>query len=379
MRRENIMDEVRYLILAGGRGERLRPLTDNLPKPLVRFRSSGAIIDFTLHNCLIAQTGDVKVLTQYRGNKVEAYIKTHWQSIFSARARSISCLNSRDQACGEFRGTADAVCKALGTMSRLPEYIIVLASDHIYQMNYHDILNFHIKHGMAATVGCIECTRHQAHRFGVIKTDFMSPIDSFHEKPESLEDIVAENEKLYASVGIYVFSTRRLIDYLYKNQGASSHDFGKDILPEMVKDNDIWAFPFVDGYGGNAYWRDVGDLAAYWEANLEQINGSERSLHLLSGLEMEKIPIFRDHYVKLHIRGRQKIINSKIADFVDIDEAYIENSIICPGARVESGATVKRSVVMDGAVIKSDSRVINAVVQPNKEIYGRQFGWEPCQ
>ena len=159
------MDEIRYLILAGGRGERLRPLTDSLPKPLVRFRSSGAIIDFTLYNCFHAQTGDIEVLTQYRGDKIAAYINTNWQSIFRAQGRNISCFNSKDLTSDGFRGTADAVFKVLVRMQRLPKYVIVLASDHIYQMNYHNIINFHIKHGKTATVGCVQCPRHQANRF----------------------------------------------------------------------------------------------------------------------------------------------------------------------------------------------------------------------
>ncbi len=372
------MDKAIYLILAGGRGERLRPLTDNVPKPLVRFRSSGAIIDFTLHNCFQTQTGDMIVLTQYQGDKITDYINSGWHSIFRAQGRNISCLDSKYFTPGEFRGTADAVYKALSSMRRLPEYVFVLASDHIYQMNYHDMLRFHKKHGMAASVGCIACPRHQARRFGILKTDFANPISSFHEKPASLENIVKADEKLYASMGIYVFSTKRLCDYLLKNQNDPSHDFGKNILPAMAKKRDIWAFRFVDENGDNAYWRDVGDLAAYWEASLEQLHGLRNYLQYDLKPDMEKIPIFRDHYVKLQISGRRKIINSKIADSVDIDDAHIENSIVCPGARIENGATVRRSVVMDGAVIKGDSCVIDAVVQPYKEICGSTVGWGAC-
>jgi glucose-1-phosphate adenylyltransferase len=318
------------------------------------------------------------VLTQYQGDKIADYINSGWHSIFRAQDRNISCLDSKCFTPGEFRGTADAVCKALSSMRRLPEYVFVLASDHIYQMNYHDMLSFHKKHGMTASVGCIACPRHQARRFGILKTDFTSPISSFHEKPASLDNIVTADEKLYASMGIYVFSTKRLLDYLVKNQCDPSHDFGMDILPAMVRKKDIWAFPFVDDNGCRAYWRDVGDLAAYWEASLEQINDPTNCLQHTSEPEMEKIPLFRDHYVKLQISGHRKIINSKIADSVDIDEAFIENSIICPGARIENGATVRRSVVMDGAVIKGDSCVIDAVVQPYKEICGSTVGWGAC-
>lgn len=365
------MDSVMCLILAGGRGERLKPLTDNLPKPLVRFRSSGAIIDFTLYNCFQSQTGDVELLTQYQGEKIETYINTHWKSAFDSWGRKISCFHNKEQTPNGFRGTADAVFKSLSRMRKLPEFIIVLASDHIYRMNYHDLFKFHKKHGAVATVGCVECSHLQSKRFGIIKSDFVSPIQSYKEKPKSLEGMVENNKKPLASMGIYVFSTKRLLDYLHKNQTASSYDIGHDIIPEMVKDKDAWAFRFVNDDGRCAYWRDVGDMSAYWEASLEQLHGSGINSHLNLMPEMKEIPIFRDHFVQSQICGHRKIINSKIADSANIDDATIENSIVCPDVKIEKGALIKRSVIMDGAVIRRHSHVIDTIVQPNREFCSR--------
>lgn len=362
------MNRVMFLILAGGRGERLQPLTNNVPKPLVRFKSSGAIIDFTLYNCLAYSAGHVQVLTQYQGTKISNYINAHWKSAFSSQGREITCLHGKGETTEKFRGTADAVYKALCRRKNRSQFVIVLASDHIYQMDYKRIFRFHEEHGGTATVGCVECARDQSHRFGIIKADNNGKIDQFYEKPSSLVGIVPANKKPLSSMGIYVFSTETLLNYLSHNQHTQSHDFGKDVLPRMALNGDAWAFRFMQEDGSSAYWRDVGTLSAYLEANLEQISEAEDITNFNPIPGILTFPIFKNHRIRCHKYGQRTIVNSKIADSARVNEATIESSVICPHVRVETGAIVKRSVVMDGAVIHPFAVVKDVIVGPNGQI-----------
>jgi len=284
------MEEVLFFILAGGRGERLAPLTKDCPKPLVRFGFSSRIIDFTLYNCLISAGNKIIILTQHFSEMIEKYILKNWKQAFRIQGKSLCVARGNDFQKGYFSGTADAVYQTLSTKARLPKFVVVLAADHIYRMDYRPLVRFHMDHGREATVSAVPCDREQAHRFGIINDGQDGMIRSFHEKPRSLEGIVPPHIHPLASMGIYVFSTAPLLKYLKKNQQKSSNDFGKDILPDIVESREALVYPFLRPDGECAYWRDVGDLPAYQKVREEFFNGQYRFLRFDNKPGMKQLP-----------------------------------------------------------------------------------------
>ena len=271
-------DDILFFILAGGQGERLAPLTNDCPKPLVRFGFSNRIIDFTLYNCLISSGNKIILLTQHFSEMIEKYVLENWQQAFEIQGKSLRVIRGKDSQMGYFSGTADAVYQTLSAMVRLPRLVVVLAADHIYRMDYRLLVRFHMEHGRVATICTVPCDREQAHRFGIINEGQDGTIKTFLEKPQSLEGFVPPHIDPLASMGIYVFSTAPLLEYLKKNQWKTSHDFGKDVLPDIVESHEALAYTFLRQDGKRAFWRDVGDLPAYKEASEEFYNGQYRLL-----------------------------------------------------------------------------------------------------
>ncbi len=272
------MNKVVFFILAGGRGTRLAPLTDDLPKPLVQFGFSNRLIDFTLYNCLISSGNDITLLTQQYSGMIEEYVMENWRRPFTNQGGNLRITCGNDSRKGCFSGTADAVYQALTESSCQSKFIVVLAADHVYRMDYRSLIDFHIKHGRTATVCTVACEREQAHRFGIINNGSDGAIGSFFEKPRSLEGIIPSEKLPLASMGIYVFSTVPLIKHLKKNQRKSSHDFARDVLPDIVVSREALAYRFLGPDGKDNYWRDVGDLSAYKKAGDEFFNGQYKRL-----------------------------------------------------------------------------------------------------
>jgi glucose-1-phosphate adenylyltransferase len=360
------MEKVLFIIMAGGRGERMRPLTDNLPKPLIRFGASARIIDFTLYNCLSSGARDVLVLTQYLSGLLEDYIHEQWKPAFDYNGRRLKVLPGRDSWRSYFMGTADAVYQALAMWGKLPEHVVVLAGDHIYKMDYGPMIRFHQSHRAAATVGAVACNRSQAHRFGIIKAGEDGSVGSFIEKPGSLKDILPPRKKPRASMGIYVFDTKPLLLYLESNQEENSHDFGRDVLPRMAAVNDIFSYTFIGPGGKMAYWRDVGDMNYYWKASMELLNGAGRQLSFENMPGLSRLPFSAGNIVSEEGAGK-KIMHSMVSGDARIGAAVVEESIIGPEVYIEDDAVVRRSVVLDGALVTRSAPVENAVI--DKSIY----------
>lgn len=367
------MTEVLYCLLAGGRGERLKPLTNERPKPLVRFGAAGRIIDFTLYNCLASGNGDCIVLTQYLSEMMEHFLRANWSGSFQAMGRRLEVMSSDKSAMGRYLGTADAVRQALSRMEKIPSYIVVLAGDHIYHMDYNSMIEFHLAHGGAATIGAVECERGQAHRFGIIKARGDGKINGFHEKPKSLDDIIPFNVGPIASMGIYVFTTRALLDYFDRNSNDRPQDFGRDVMPKMATQGEAWAYSFRTENGGPAYWRDIGEIEAYLEASMEVLNGHGRELRFENIPGLKRIPFSRELIVKNHLSGKRRIKRSMVARSARIEGAVIEDSIIGPDVHVQDGAIVKKSVLLDGALVQKHAELVNAVVEP---YIGVGAGWK---
>ena len=267
------------LILAGGRGSRLKQLTDTRCKPAVYFGGHFRIIDFVLSNCMNSGLRRIGVLTQYKSHSLLRHLQRGWNFLKSEMHEFVDLIPAQQRVDEEYwyRGTADAVYQSLDIIkSNKPEYVVILAGDHIYKMDYARMLADHALSGAGVTVGCIEVDRQEAKAFGVMAIDENKKVTSFVEKPADPPAMPGKPDRSLASMGIYIFTA----DYLYRMLDedialeGSSHDFGKDIIPKAVGEGQVVAHFFQDSCVYNsekapAYWRDVGTIDAYWEANID--------------------------------------------------------------------------------------------------------------
>ena len=267
------------LVLAGGRGSRLRNLTDSRAKPAVYFGGKFRIIDFALSNCLNSGIRRIGVITQYKSHSLLRHLQRGWAFLRPEMNEFVDLLPAQQRVDEEswYRGTADAVYQNQDILAAYgAEYVVVLAGDHIYKMNYAVMLADHVALGRDVTVGCIEVDREEAKAFGVMAVDDKRNIVEFVEKPDDPPAMPGKPDRSLASMGIYIFNAR----YLYKElerdlaDPNSSHDFGKDIIPRAVKLGRAVAHPFElscvgKRMGMEPYWRDVGTLDAYWDANMD--------------------------------------------------------------------------------------------------------------
>jgi glucose-1-phosphate adenylyltransferase len=267
------------LVLAGGRGSRLKQLTDKRSKPAVYFGGKFRIVDFALSNCLNSGVRRIGVVTQYKSHSLLRHLQHGWAFLKPEMNEFIDLLPAQQRVDEEswYRGTADAVFQNLDIIqSNKPDFIVVLAGDHIYKMDYSRMLSYHLERGLDCTVACIEVPLKEATAFGVMAVDHARRIVEFVEKPANPPPMAGNPDKALASMGIYVFNAPYLYDELKRDLADpnSSHDFGRDIIPRAVKDGRACAQPFSESCvlsepGEEPYWRDVGTIDAYWEANID--------------------------------------------------------------------------------------------------------------
>ena len=266
-------------VLAGGRGSRLMELTDKRAKPAVYFGGKSRIIDFALSNALNSGIRRISVATQYKAHSLIRHLQRGWNFLRAERNESFDILPASQRVAENkwYEGTADAVTQNIDIIeSYAPEYMLVLAGDHVYKMDYEIMLQSHVDSGADVTVGCIEVPRMEATAFGVMKIDATRRIVGFVEKPKDPPAMPGQPDRALASMGIYVFATKFLIDALRKDAADpnSSHDFGKDIIPAIVSHGKAVAHLFADscvrsGSETEPYWRDAGTVDAFWEANID--------------------------------------------------------------------------------------------------------------
>ena len=267
------------LVLAGGRGSRLMELTNRRSKPAVYFGGKFRIVDFALSNCLNSGIRRIGVVTQYESHSLLRHIQRGWSFLKSEMNEFIELMPAQQRIAGEswYRGTADAVFQNIHNLKgHKPEYIVILAGDHVYKMDYASMLLHHAESGAACTVACIEVPVADASGFGIMDVDATGRIVSFIEKPAVPPSLPGRPERSLASMGIYVFNATYLYDQLQQDMADSnsSHDFGKDIIPKVVDEGQAVAQAFDDSCVGSLpgqepYWRDVGTLDAYWAANID--------------------------------------------------------------------------------------------------------------
>ncbi|MDD3517323.1 MAG: glucose-1-phosphate adenylyltransferase [Chromatiales bacterium] len=357
------------LILAGGRGSRLKQLTMWRAKPAVPFGGKFRIIDFPLSNCINSGIRRVGVLTQYKAHSLLQHIQKGWGFLRGEFGEFIELLPAQQRIeTSWYEGTADAVYQNLDIIrTHDPAYVLVLAGDHIYKMDYGDMIAHHVETGADMTVGCIEVDVETAKAFGVMSIDGNGQVQEFAEKPDNPQPIPGHPDKVMASMGIYVFNTRFLFEQLIKDADmpGSSHDFGKDIIPSVIEKYRVMAYPFRDAQTGTqAYWRDVGTIDSYWEANLELI-GVTPELNLYDmdwpiWTYQEQLPPAKFVFDDPDRRGMA--VDSMVSGGCIISGSVVRHSLLFSNVNVHSYASVEDSVILPDVEIGRHCRISKAVI-----------------
>jgi glucose-1-phosphate adenylyltransferase len=343
------------LILAGGRGSRLRQMTLWRAKPAVPFGGKFRIIDFPLSNCINSGIRMVGVLTQYKAHSLIQHVQQGWSFLRGEFGEFIELLPAQQRIESTwYSGTADAVYQNLDIIrTHKPEHVLILAGDHIYKMDYGAMLAHHVESQADMTVGCIEVPLEDAKAFGVISIDANGRVVEFNEKPENPNPMPGSEDMALVSMGIYVFNTAFLYEQLIRDADDvySTHDFGHDIIPRLIKKYRVSSFPFRDTQGKqSAYWRDVGTIDAFWEANLELI-GVLPELNLYDN----KWPIWT---------YQEQLPPAKFI-FDDDDRRGMAIDSMVSGGCLISGATVRHSLLFSNVRVSSHTRLQDVVALPN--------------
>lgn len=346
------------LILAGGRGSRLKHLTLWRAKPAVPFGGKFRIIDFPLSNCFNSGIRRIGVLTQYKAHSLIRHIQQGWGSLRGEFGEFINLLPAQQRIeTSWYTGTADAVYQNLDIIrGHSVAYVLILAGDHIYKMDYGPMIAYHVETGADLTVGCLEVPIAEARAFGVMTVDDSGRIREFNEKPDEPWPVTPGGDTALASMGIYVFSTAFLFEQLIKDADTpgSGHDFGHNIIPAAIERYRVMAYRFRDLHTGQqAYWRDVGTVDAYWQANMELI-----SITPALNLYDDQWPIWT---------YQEQLPPAKFV-FDDEDRRGMAVDSMVSGGCLISGASVRHSLLFSGVVVHSFSSVDNSVVLPHVEI-----------
>jgi glucose-1-phosphate adenylyltransferase len=352
------------MILAGGAGSRLSVLTQKRAKPAVPFFGKYRIIDFTLSNCVNSGIYSIGICTQYRPRSLNDHIRAGQPWDLNRMTGGVTLLQpyTGRRDADWYRGTADAIYQNLDFITHhRPDLVLVLAGDHVYKMNYDVLITFHLEQGADATVATTRVTPEEARRMGILETDGDYHVIAFEEKPAHPRDT-------QASMGIYVFNTDVLREALMgdRNRAGSRHDFGGDVIPQMLKTHRVYAFPY------QGYWVDVGTVEAYWQAHMDLLEDRPR------------LDLFDRDWV-IHTRSEERppvkiccgasLSQSFISDGCVI-EGSVEHSVFSPGVVVQPGAVVRHSIVMTDTVIESGATVDHAVLDKHIRVGARaRVGW----
>jgi glucose-1-phosphate adenylyltransferase len=358
------------LVLAGGRGSRLSYLTEWRAKPAVPFGGKFRIIDFPLSNCVNSGIRQIGVLTQYKAHSLLRHIQKGWSFFRGEFGEFIELLPAQQRIeTSWYLGTADAVYQNIDIIRSLnPSFIIILAGDHIYKMDYGLMLAHHLETNADLTVGCIEVPLEEAKSFGVMAIDNSTKVLKFQEKPENPSPLPDNNECALASMGIYIFNTNFLIEQLLRDADTSSsaHDFGKDIIPYAVEHKyNVYAYPFRDNETNKInFWRDVGTIDSYYDANIELVSVTPE-LNLYDSkwpiwTYQEQLPpakfIFNDD------KCRGLAVDSMVSGGCIISGASINHSLLFSNVRVEQSSSVHDSVLLPNVKIGKNCTIANAII-----------------
>ena len=359
------------MILAGGKGERLHPLTIHRAKPAVPFGGIYRIIDFTLSNCINSGMRRIAVLPQYKSLSLDKHLRLAW-NFFSGELNEYIISVPPQQRVGEkwYQGTADAIYQNIYMIEKdAPDHLLVLAGDHIYKMDYAEMFRFHREHNADATVAAIETPCRSATGFGIVEVDSGGRIIGFEEKPRDPKPIPGRPDTAFASMGIYLFNTETVLEYLKSDAlQDTAHDFGKNIIPQMMKTSRVMAYNFKDENKKEAkYWRDVGTIDAYWEANMDLV-----SVDPLLNLYDRAWPIrtyqgqnppAKFVFAQEQKDGRLGIsLDSIVSPGCIVSGGRVQNSVLSPNVRINSYSEVYDSILMENVDIGRRCRIRKAII-----------------
>ncbi len=350
------------MLLAGGQGSRLYVLTKDLAKPAVPFGGKYRIIDFPLSNCVNSGIDTVGILTQYEPFELSEYIGNGqpWDLDRMGGGAYVLPPYQRNTGRDWYKGTANAIYQNLRFIERYnPDYVVILSGDHIYKMDYSEMLRVHEEKGAACTVAALRVPLKEASRFGVIIPDENGYITEFEEKP-------ANPRSDLASMGIYIFSADKLKKYLTEDEAdpASENDFGKNVLPNMLEAGEKMAV-----YAFEGYWKDVGTVDSLWEAHMDLLEAQDLNLSDKSWKIYSRNPVMPPHMVE---EGAE-ISDSLVTEGCDVG-GKVEKSVLFAGVTLEKGAEIKESVVMPGAVIRSGAKIYRSIIGEKAVIEAAEIG-----
>jgi glucose-1-phosphate adenylyltransferase len=377
-------------VLAGGRGSRLMELTDRRAKPAVFFGGKSRIIDFALSNALNSGIRRICVATQYKAHSLIRHMQQGWNFLRPERNEGFDILPASQRVAEDkwYVGTADAVTQNIDIIqSYAPEFVIILAGDHVYKMDYERMLAQHVEASADVTVGCVEVPRREASAFGVVKADAGGRIIDFLEKPKDPPGMPGAPDRAFASMGIYVFRTRLLIEVLRADVGnrQSSHDFGKDIIPSLVRTGKAVAHRFAESCvrsndEAEPYWRDVGTIDAFWEANIDltdfvpALDLYDRSWPIWTYAEITPPAKF----VHDEAGRRGMATSSLVSGGCVISGAVVDKSLLFTGVRANSYGQLTYAVVLPYVTIGRNVRLTKVVIDRGVRIpEGLVIGEDP--
>jgi glucose-1-phosphate adenylyltransferase len=366
-------------VLAGGRGSRLLELTDNRAKPAVHFGGKSRIIDFSLSNAVNSGIRRIGVATQYKAHSLIRHLNRGWNFFRLERNEGFDILPASQRSGNDwYKGTADAVFQNIDIIEGYaPELIVILAGDHIYKMDYGPMLAQHVQHGADVTVGCIEVSRAEATGFGVMAVDGNDRITAFVEKPADPPPMQGKPGRCLASMGIYVFTRKFLVEQLKRDAAdkESAHDFGKDIIPYLVRNGKAIAHPFTrscrrSGYETEDYWRDVGTVDAYYEANIDLTN----PLPALDLYEHDW-PIWTyaeitppAKFVHDQDGRRGQAVSSLVSGGCIISGGTVRNTLLSTNVRIHSYSLVEDALILPNASVGRGARLSRVIVEKGVQI-----------
>ena len=373
MPQNNLTQNTLAVILAGGKGTRLDPLTRDRAKPAVPFGGLYRIIDFTLSNCLNSGLRRIVMFTQYKAMSLDRHVNLGWRRMFARDLDEFIDIVPPQQRIDDnwYKGTADAVYQNIYSIEReRPEYVVILAGDHIYKMNYRRMVEAHVERGADLTVAALKVPIADGRQFGVMHIDGERRITNFFEKPVDPPCMPGDEHHCLASMGIYVFTARFLFEQLLQdaNDRNSQHDFGRNIIPSVIQSHQVFAYPFADENSKeSAYWRDVGTLDAYYEASMDLV-----AVEPVLNMYDERWPI-RTHQPNLpppkFVFGGAweservgRAMDSIVCQGCIVSGGEVVSSILGPQVRINSFSRVENSILNEGVHIGRHARVRRAII-----------------
>jgi glucose-1-phosphate adenylyltransferase len=370
---KDAMRDTLCILMAGGKGERLYPLTKARAKPSVRFGGIYRIVDFTLSNCLNSDIRRIYVLTQYRSLSLDRHIRLGWSVFNQELGEFIECVPPQQRNVDRwYRGTADSIYQNIYLLQReRPARVLILSGDHVYKMNYNEMLAFHMEKNADLTVAGVEVNRSEASAFGIIGSDDDLRIVDWEEKPANPKPVPGQPDKSFVSMGVYIFNVEALVKSVIADakQSESQHDFGKNVVPSMLEKYRVYVHPFREPNNETGrYWRDIGTLDAYWEANMDlcsvepQCNLYDPSWPIRT--YQQQVPPARTVCGQDGQKCMQSgtALNSVISGGCIVSGGTVVESVLSHNVHVDAGSLVEQSVLLDDVRIGRGAKLRKVIV-----------------